>query len=82
MSTKNYHALEVKFVSPTNEHLEPKVKIISKRFEKSKIIPFDGNFGNTYDIAENYLIQRGFNIIGLAEFGDSYLIITDTFESL
>jgi len=81
MKTTNYHVISVKYLGPTN-FSGSRVKLTSKRFEKSRIISYDYSLNGTLEIAEEFLTQEGFNIIGHAEFGDMYLIISDTFKSL
>ena len=77
----NYHLIQVKYLGPTN-NLGSRVKLISKRFEQSIIIDYAYELNNSMEMAEKWLESNGFDIIGHAEFGDSYIIITDTFEPL
>lgn len=78
---ENLHAIEVKFYAPTNNS-NARVGIISKRFKQRIIINFDYSFDNTTAIAINYLTKNGFNIIGKSEFGESDIILSDTFQHL
>lgn len=78
---KNLHALEVKFYAPTNNS-GARVGIISKRFKQRITINFDYSFDNTTEIAINYLTKNGFNIVGKSEFGESDIILTDTFKPI
>ena len=78
---KNLHALEIKFYPPTNNS-GARVGIISKRFKQRIIISFDYSFDSSSDIAINYLTKNGFNIVGKSEFGESDIILTDTFKPL
>lgn len=78
---KNLHALEIKFYAPTNNS-GARVGIISKRFKQRITISFDYSFDNTLEIAINYLTKKGFNIVGKSEFGESDIILTDTFKPL
>ncbi len=78
---KNLHALEIKFYAPTNSS-GARVGIISKRFKQRITINFDYSYDNTTEIAINYLTQNGFNIVGKSEFGESDIILTDTFKPL
>ena len=64
---ENLHALEIKFYAPTNNS-SARVGIISKRFKQRIII--------------NYLTKNGFNIVGKFEFGESDIILSDTFKPL
>ena len=78
---ENLHAIEVKFYAPTNNS-DARVGIISKRFKQRIIISFDYSFDNTTAIAINYLTKKGFNIVAKSEFGESDVILTDTFKPL
>ncbi len=78
---KNLHALEIKFYAPTNNS-GARVGIISKRFKQRITINFDYSFDNTTEIAINYLQKNGFNIVGQSEFGESDIILSDTFKPL
>lgn len=77
----NFHIIQVKFIGATN-YSGSRIKIISKRFESSKTLSYDYQIGNVMDQAINYLTKKGFKILGKAEFGDSYLIVSDTFENI
>lgn len=75
------HALEIKFYPATNNS-DARVGIISKRFKQRIIISFDYSFDNATEIAINYLTKKGFNIVGKSEFGESDIILSDTFKPL
>lgn len=78
----NTHVLIVKYVGQTN-YTPSRVKIISERFKQSILIPFDSEHGmDSCEIAEYWLTQKGFKIIGHAEGKGHYYVITDTFEPL
>jgi hypothetical protein len=76
----NYHILTVKYIGPSNV-LGSRVKIISERFKESRTIDYDHSFNNALEIAEAWLIDHGFNIIGHGEGKDHMYVITDTFHS-
>ena len=78
---KNLHAIEIKFYAPTN-HAGAKVGIISKRFKQRITINYDYSFDSSSEIAINYLTKNGFNIVGKSEFGESDIILSDTFKPL
>ena len=78
---KNLHALEIKFYAPTNNS-GARVGIISKRFKQRITINFDYSYDNTTEIAINYLRKNGFNIVGQSEFGESDIILSDTFKPI
>lgn len=78
---KNYHLLQIKYLGATNYN-GSRIKIISKRFEQSVTIPYDYKYDNTCEGATAYLESKGYEIIGKGEFGDSYILISTTFEPL
>lgn len=78
---KNYHALEVTHVSPT-ESRGARVKIKSHRFKQSKIISFDYTYNETYEMAQNWLESNGFELIGQSEGNNSFIILSTTFKPL
>lgn len=83
MKHANYHIIIIKTLPATNTK-PARVKIISERFETSKIINFTnepGTISPTLETAEMYLIGKGFQIIGHGEGKDHYYVITDTFKS-
>lgn len=78
----NQHVLIVKYVGQTNE-TPSRVKIISERFKQSITIPYDSDFGNdSCEIAEHWLVSKGFKLISHAEGKGHYYVITDTFKPL
>lgn len=81
MQHPNFHIFTVNYLGATN-YLSSRVKIVSERFRQSKVINYDHEFANTLEIAEDWLIKNGFNIVGHGEGKDCYYVITDTFEPL
>jgi len=77
----NFHVLKIYYIGPT-DYLGSRVKIKSERFKCSVTIDYDHKHTSTYDIAQNYLQGKGFDLIGKAEGKDCYYIISDTFVSL
>ena len=77
----NYHVLKIKYYGPTNVS-GSRVGIISERFEQRVTIDYNYEFANTYEIAEDWLIKNGFELIGKAEGKDCYYIISSTFKPL
>lgn len=80
MITNNFHILTIKYVGCTNTK-PSMVKIISERFGESKLINYNHSYNNTLDIAEAWLIQQGFEIVGHGEGKNHYYVITNTFKS-
>lgn len=77
----NLHAFEIKFYAPTN-YSGARVGIISKRFKQRITISYDYSLSSISDIAINYLEKNGFNIVGKSEFGESDIVLSDTFKPL
>jgi len=78
---KNYHALVITYLGPTN-HRGSRIRIKSDRFEQAVTIPYNYEFNNTLEGAEQYLTNIGFNLIGKGELKNAYLLLTDTFKPL
>lgn len=78
---KNYHVIKVKYMGPTN-FKGSRIRLTSDRFKQSVTIPYNYDFSTSYEMAECWLMEKGFNIVGLAETIEGYIIITDTFEPL
>ena len=78
---KNLHALEIKFYPATNNS-GARVGIISKRFGQRVTIDFNYEYNTTTEIAINYLTEKGFNIVAQSEFGDTDILLSDTFQPL
>jgi hypothetical protein len=78
---ENFHVLELKFIGPTNQK-GSRIRIKSFRFKQSLIIPFDYYYSNTLGVAQAWFEKNGFELVGMAETPESYLIITTTFKPL
>lgn len=78
---KNLHALRIKLYPPTKNN-GATVKIISKHFKQRITINFDYSFHSPSAVAINYLTKKGFNIVAKAKFGESDIILSDTFKPL
>ena len=78
---QNYHILRIKYIGPTN-HNGSRVKIISDRFQQSKTIDYDHRFSRITDMAEAWLKEHGFNIIGTGELKNEDVLISTTFEPI
>ena len=76
---QNYHVIKVTYLRPTNFN-PSRVKLYSERFEQSKIIPYDHYFPNTLEIAQAYLISKGYLLTGKAQGKNCYYIISKTFK--
>lgn len=82
--TTNYHVLIIKYIGPGN-YTPSKVKIISERFQQSITFSFDrSDIDGTYTIdkAQNWLISKGFEVVGTGEGKGHYYLISTTFKPL
>jgi len=75
MTTENYRKvkeitgmstriLSFKYLAPTNTK-GSRVKLIDKRFNRFKTIPYDYEFNNAVEVAVNYLLSEGWNVAGI-----------------
>ena len=78
---KNYHVIKVKYMGPTN-FKGSRIKLTSDRFEHSVVIPYNYSFNNALDIAEAWLTEKGFDLVGHSCLKGFDLVITDTFKPL
>ena len=75
---KEYHIIEVKYLSATNTS-GTRVKLYSAYYNQFRIIPYDYQFNNTKDVAINWLKANGHKIIGFGENKKiSYIICSAT----
>ena len=63
-SFSNTRVIHFKYLGPTN-HRGARIKLTDKWFKKSKTIPFDYSFSTSYHIAISWLIQNGWNVVGM-----------------
>lgn len=80
MNIPNYHVLKITYIGPTNNR-PSRVKILSERFEQSKTISYNHELRGTLEIAEKWLVENGFNLVGHAEGNNCYYVVSDTFKS-
>ena len=78
---KNYHIIKVKYLGSTN-FKGSRVKLTSDRFNQSVTIPYNYEFNSSYDMAADWLLKHGFEVIGGGEVKGIHIIITNTFEPL
>jgi hypothetical protein len=77
----NLHAIDVKYLPATNSR-SSRVKIYSQRFGSGIVIPYDYALNSIEEMAENALIVRGFNLIGVAEVRGGSILLSDTFKKI
>jgi len=82
---KNFHIIEVKYHGATNTR-GSKVSMYSGWGKTRKTIPYDYSLNAPVEIAEKYLLENGFEVVGSGEgmrTGRAVdFIITNTFKSL
>lgn len=77
----NFHVLTATGVPATNT--EPyKVKLFSERFRHSVLLHYSDDAPYSFDVAEKYLTDNGYELLGKAEGKDCYYIISSTFKPL
>lgn len=77
----NTHVLSVDYIGATN-YRGSRIKIGSDRFKQTKTIGYNHNYNSILGGAMEWLINKGFVIIGYGESKNGYYIITSTFEPL
>ena len=73
---KHYRGIEAK-IMPYSNRFTNHVKLTDRRNNKSVYIDAVDSINTTLDSAENWLKNKGFNIIGYAELKESYIILVD-----
>ena len=74
------HAIEV--LPFTNSKGVKKVKLKSHRFNQTLIISWDWEIDALREIAEDYLTEKGFDLVSFAGTKNSFIVMTSTFEPL
>ena len=77
---KTYRAFEIKYIPATNIK-GSRVSIHDLRNNKRKIIPYDYEFNNIYQIAEKYLSGIGITCCGVSEAPKGYILFSENFET-
>lgn len=75
------HAILVKYHGPTNAR-GSHVSMYSYRFGVRVSISYDYSTRDIGEMAYNELVRRGFNIIGISEVKEGYILLSDTFDSI
>ena len=76
----NLHAIEVIYYGPTNSR-GSRIKIKSHRFKNSYFIPYNYE-GDTLSSAVDYLVNKGFVLVGKAETERGCILLSTTFEEI
>ena len=77
---KTYRAFDIKYVPATNTKCS-RVSIHDLRNNKRKIISYNYEYNNIYQIAEAYLSGIGITCTGVSETPKGYILFTDNFET-
>lgn len=81
MTLTNFHALTVKHLGPTDTKWS-RIKITSERFEQSIILSRDYSKLSWLDQAIELLQLKWFSLIGVTEYNNKTIILSDTFKPL
>lgn len=77
---KTYRAFTVKYISATNTK-PSRVSVLDNRFQTRKIISYNHEYNNIYQIAQAYLESKHIDICGVSELGQgNYILFTDNFN--
>lgn len=79
----NLHAIEVKYLGPTNT-LGSRVKLTSLRFKDSVIIDYDYSKNSIVEMAINWIANNASHTIfvGSAEMPSGFILLIDNFTPL
>ena len=76
----NYQIIEVKFLEATDTRGE-RVRMTSARFGQSITIPYDYKFDGTLNVAINYLLSHGHNVVGKGETTKGLVAVIDATDN-
>lgn len=74
----NTRILNFKYLGPT-DFKGSRVKITDKRFERSKTVEFDHQFRTAVEVAVDYLLSQGWDVVGTNS--DACVIIMGSWDS-
>jgi hypothetical protein len=77
----NMHAILVKYHGPTNTR-GSRVSMYSYRFNVRVSVSYDYDKRDIGEMAYNALVRRGFNIVGISEVKEGYILLSNTFDSI
>ena len=78
---KWFNVIEVKYLPPTDKH-GARLKLTSQNPPSTIIISYDFYYNSTKEMAQNWLEEHGFELIGVSKYGITYLFFTTTNKSL
>lgn len=73
---KNFHLISAIYKGPT-ERRGSRVELYSYRMDEKITIPYNYEFNNACDIAEDYLVKHGHNVVGSGELKVGYMIVCE-----
>lgn len=76
---KTYRAFRVRYI-PATDTKPSRVSIHDLRNNKRKVISYNHEFSNIYQIAEKYLSDIGITCCGVSEASKGYILFTDNFR--
>ncbi len=78
---KNHRLFHVKYLGATNSR-SSRVKIYDLRFDKFRVIPYNHEFNNIHEMADEYLKTKGIvcDVIGEANNLKGYILGTENFQ--
>lgn len=74
--SKHYRAIKLKFM-PATDYKCSRIKLTDERFEQSKTIGVNYKYDNILEQAIDYLIDKGFNVIGHGGMKYHYIVFCD-----
>ena len=77
---KTFRSFEIKYVSATDTK-GSRISIHDLRNNKRKIISYNYEYNNIYQIAEAYLSSVGISCSGVSETPKGYILFTDNFKT-
>lgn len=80
MAVESLRAFTVKYIGATN-NLGSRISITDERYQKRITIPYNYRFNNSVDNAINALNNRGIEIVGIAEYKNSYILLSSDFDT-
>lgn len=77
---KTYRAFTIKYISATDTK-GSRVSILDNRFQTKKIISYNHEYNNIYQIAQAYLESKSIEVCGVSELNNGqYILFTDNFN--
>lgn len=78
---KKFRAFTIKYIRAIN-YKPSKIEILDEWNNKRKIISYDYEYNNIYEMAQAYLESKQIPIVGVAETKNGYLLFSENFNIL